>query len=1466
MITKNNLAVRRCISIILTVVLCLTSFIIVNPFKAEAIVRTGYEYGHYYSYPAGTQFLTSLRVGTGSSTISSKDAKNRAQQENHTLIDVDLRKGGGGRYMYLGYQMTDDINAARTYIVISNEASGSVANTSESPTSRFYVPDFSNPGNYFNPSFVIVNGNNSNDLRSNLGGNDCFIYYTQDAKAGLPITRVDVYAESEADAQSQKGEYWKQAKDVTNGMGVFNLNQSGKGTSRYLYFDNTSAYTDVTTNINNLKSAVAKANALTSSNYTTASWSAVTTALNSANSLINQFNNTYKIATVTAAELDEATNNLNSALNGLVTVITINASANGGACSTASVEIACGLNTSVTFPGANYTASKANFEFLGWNTDVNAHTGSKGNVTVGLKGTVYAIFKTTVSANFNFMDASGVEQHKTAQTDIYNKDTFGNVTVDGVAGTVSKAGRTYKFAGWNESTSATTASVTSNALRANVAEVKNYYAVYTTDYTLSYDANTGNNAPAATTATVGANYNTSAVDTGSASVTADAPSKTGYTFMGWADTADASSAAYNAGSVIALNADRTVYAVWSINSYKVIFINSVTGEKLGEQGVNYLGSATAPSAVNFIKNDENTHWQFKGWDKNFSAVEDNMTVNTVYEQVNHTYILKDSKEATCTENGFKAYECADCGQTKTDIIPATNHAGKQNVEEQSAACTETGFTAGVYCPDCDTWLSGHEVIPVLGHDNDSEMKEVKAADCTNEGLKEKRCSRCGELLATEKIEPLGHKYNETADSTIPATCSKTGSESFNCIRCDYVDVRELAVDPNNHINTMNMSASDPGCVTVGYTAGVYCKDCRSYISGHTEISATGHKFPESPTRTIKEADCVSEGEVEFVCENCNGGAEGGIKTEKTKINPDNHQSEETYLVNAKEATCTEKGYTGDVYYACCNTKKADGKETDPLGHDMDDGVITKPATVTEKGIKTFSCKRCDYSYTEEVELIEHTCTGGTATCAAKAKCTVCGHEYGEIDPDNHINISVLPAVQADCQKTGLTEGKKCNDCLKILVEQTVTEKTGHTPKVIPAIPSTCTVKGMTEGSECTVCGKILKAPVEAELAAHTPVEIPAIAGNCQTEGFTAGSKCSVCNAVIKAPVSLGFGAHNEVDIPAVASTCTVNGSHGGKKCTVCGITTVAPQQSPLAEHKGVKIPGTPSTCNRQGKTDGMKCSECGKILVRQEVLPFAEHNKVEIPGIAATCTEKGRTAGIKCSVCNTVIVAGTEIPAKGHKEVQMQGRKPTCTRDGLSGGTHCEACGTVFSAPEIIPATGHSFDNGVTVRPADENQKGIVRYTCTVCGYYYDQMTDVTAHIHRGGTATCVKKAVCTVCGEAYGDYDFTNHSHEIAIPDIEPTCTLKGSKGGTKCADCGNVITPATEIPALGHKDEDGDGYCDIDGVNIEIDGVTWETFRCKACDKYDVLKAQPVIGWIYAIVHFFIHLVEWIKWVVRL
>lgn len=99
--------------------------------------------------------------------------------------------------------------------------------------------------------------------------------------------------------------------------------------------------------------------------------------------------------------------------------------------------------------------------------------------------------------------------------------------------------------------------------------------------------------------------------------------------------------------------------------------------------------------------------------------------------------------------------------------------------------------------------------------------------------------------------------------------------------------------------------------------------------------------------------------------------------------------------------------------------------------------------------------------------------------------------------------------------------------------------------------------------------------------------------------------------------------------------------------------------------------------------------------------------------------------------------------------------------------------------------------------------------------------------------ASCVEKAVCSKCGEEYGDYDKTNHYVSDYVSGKDATCTETGLTLGEKCRRCGEMKVPQKVIPALGHKEIVIKGYAATCTTNGKTDGK-----KCTVCGKVTVAQ----------------------------
>ena len=828
-------------------------------------------------------------------------------------------------------------------------------------------------------------------------------------------------------------------------------------------------------------------------------------------------------------------------------------------------------------------------------------------------------------------------------------------------------------------------------------------------------------------------------------------------------------------------------------------LNSGANEKVFS-GV-YAMSTTYTTSINFIGNDGM-----------FKVVSGSFTKD--YDEKTDRLVLSVNGEAEL--NTLSLRLAGMSVNSASYVLPITNNisiniqSGKVTINQDTAllAGVEVSIAEGadltvssgknVYIYDGDEWNSDNFVW------GPCKFKSVayapgKAYNRTNADLKDAKVDVNGSLTA------IGAIYTTKGGADI---CSSNGTGKY---------VQQGTPGKETVTHQYNASSSDISIPITpaklhnadgSYTETKTAKagDVINYVKGVWGGTPCAHENTE--LRNAKEATCTKPGYTgDTYCTDC------GEKTGTGTAIPAKGHTEVTDP--AVEPTCTTPGKTEGKHCSVCHEILVAQEEVPAKGHSWDEGKVTTAPTCENAGVKTYTCTVCNETKTEAIDATGHTSVEVSekpATCTeaghkAGKKCSVCGETLSgmeEIPATGHQWDEGKVTTEPTCKDKGV-KTFTCTVCNETKTE--AIDATGHTPVDVAEQPATCTEAGHKAGKKCSVCGETLSGMEEIPAKGHTEVIDPAVEPTCTTPGKTEGKHCSVCNAVIVAQQEIPAKGHTEVIDPAVEPTCTKTGLTEGKHCSVCNAVIVAQQEIPAKGHTVVTDPAVEPTCTKTGLTEGKHCSVCNAVIVAQQEIPAKGHTVVTDPAVEPTCTEPGKTEGKHCSVCNEVIVAQEVIPAKGHTEVIDPAVEPTCTEPGKTAGKHCSVCNAVIVAQEVIPAKGHTEVIDPAVEP-----------TCTEPGK--------TEGKH------------CSVCNEVIVAQEVIpakGHT-EVIDPAVEPTCTEPGKTEGKHCSVCNEILVAQEVIPAKGHTeviDEAVEATCTEPGKT--------EGKHCSVCNE--VLVAQTVI-----------------------
>ncbi len=234
---------------------------------------------------------------------------------------------------------------------------------------------------------------------------------------------------------------------------------------------------------------------------------------------------------------------------------------------------------------------------------------------------------------------------------------------------------------------------------------------------------------------------------------------------------------------------------------------------------------------------------------------------------------------------------------------------------------------------------------ITTHQKSSEWVVVTPATTTSEGKKVRKCTKCDVVLETQKIDKIPVHTCQWGEWVITREtwCLREGEKMATCITCGAVKTELIPKNPHVYFYETVL----PTCINVGQKLR-RCSTCATSMLVE-EYPATGHKYE---LKNAKPATCTTDGYTgDRVCTVC------GVTQAGTVIKKGEHNK---VLIPRVEPTCTKTGLTAGEKCSVCGVVTVPQQAIPALGHSFaTEFTQDKAPTSTEPGSKSRHCIRCD---------------------------------------------------------------------------------------------------------------------------------------------------------------------------------------------------------------------------------------------------------------------------------------------------------------------------------------------------------------------------------------------------------------------------------------------------------------------------------------------------------------------------
>lgn len=778
------------------------------------------------------------------------------------------------------------------------------------------------------------------------------------------------------------------------------------------------------------------------------------------------------------------------------------------------------------------------------------------------------------------------------------------------------------------------------------------------------------------------------------------------------------------------------------------------------------------------------------------------TKEEIVETHEHSYIEKETKNATCTESGYIIYGC-ECGDEYTKELPQTDHVpGSWEIAKEPTK-KENGLRQKK-CTVCGEIIQTEPIRINVEEEAKTQEPSVDALENVDvEKYKIDENGNVSDINIEEAVEivPVIHEHNYEKEVIQKPSCIKSGTNKYTC-QCgaSYIEL----VDKLSH--ETETKTVEGNCTTSTVEEEI-CKNCNQVLSKKVIKMATGHNYKDTDK---KEATCLEEGKVTHICKVC------GYE-EKETVPALGHDYQ---LIEEKNATCTSDGYE---LYRCNICKKEITKNYKKASGHNYEVTETKEAD-KEDGYTLYTCTNCNDSYKETIPTSNHdyeVTQREEATCEENGKitytCKTHGETYEEIIPALTHNYEIKESKDATCTSNGYIT-YVCSNCKKTYTEEIPVLK--HEYEETITKEATCTESGLKTFT-CKNCNDSYTEDIQALGHDYTENEVVA---TCTSLGYTEFT-CSRCGDYYTDFLDMKY--HDYSVIEEKKATCTESG-YTKYECVDCGDSYI--ENIPALGHDYTKTVVEP-TCENEGYTL-YECANDSTHNTRTNYVNALGHTAGEFELTKkATCDESGLEQKL-CTVCGEVVEEKV-VPALGHNYKVTEEKAPTCEEEGYILET-CENCDNELR--QTIPALSHNWEKKEVINPTCE-ESGYTLYVCANDTTHTKKDDETQALGHEEGDWIVIKDATCTETGleEKYcktcnklltsRTIPAKNHTYEVSSAK-KATCAEDGENVYT-CTICGDSYSES--IPHLDHDyilSSIKDATCTENGENV---------YTCTICgDSY--------------------------------